>query len=185
MHREPYVPLLPLTPPCTPSLPLLTPLHTLYTPFTHPLHPLEPPCSLRCDFFTECLAERRVELCEGARVILLANLDLDAEGEQKLCNGSLGLVGPPPPPHEVRWPRANTPSSPTLVSPPRRPRPPSHPLESVTHPLTHPQVMAAVDAKLGELAEKQQQVQEQLNGGGSERSRDSLLARVRFLRLSP
>ena len=45
--------------------------------------------------------------------------------------------------------------------------------------------MAAVEAKLGELAEKQQQVQEQLNGGSSERSRDSLLARVRFLRLSP
>ena len=45
--------------------------------------------------------------------------------------------------------------------------------------------MAAVDAKLGELAEKQQQVQEQLNGGASERSRDSLLARVRLLRLPP
>ena len=45
--------------------------------------------------------------------------------------------------------------------------------------------MAAVEAKLGELAEKQQQVQEQLNSGAMERSRDSLLARVRLPRLSP
>ena len=42
--------------------------------------------------------------------------------------------------------------------------------------------MAAVEAKLGELAEKQQQVQEQLNSGAMERSRDSLLARVRLPR---
>eukprot|EP00965_Chrysotila_dentata_P052724 1749080-Pleurochrysis_carterae.AAC.1 len=28
-------------------------------------------------FFADCLAERRVELCEGARVILLFNLDLE------------------------------------------------------------------------------------------------------------
>ena len=92
-------------------------------------------------------------------------------------------MGPPPPPHEVRWPRAYTPSSPTLLSSPLAP--PHTPFAPFTHPLTHPQVMAAVEAKLGELAEKQQQVQEQLNGGASERSRDSLLARVRFLRLSP
>jgi len=44
--------------------------------------------------------------------------------------------------------------------------------------------MAAVEAKLGELAEKQQQVQEQLNSGAMERSRDSLLARVRLPRLT-
>ena len=45
--------------------------------------------------------------------------------------------------------------------------------------------MAAVEAKLGELAEKQQQVQEQLNSGAMERSRDSLLARVRLPRPRP
>jgi len=95
------------------------------------------PCSRRCDFFTECLAERRVELCEGARVILLANLDLDAEGEQKLCNGSLGLVGPPPPPHEARWPRANTRSSPAPACPPRLSSPPPHTrLQPLALPLT-------------------------------------------------
>ena len=52
-------------------------------------------------FFGDCLAEKRVILCEGARVILLHNLDLDADGELKLCNGSLGVVGPPPTPDEV------------------------------------------------------------------------------------
>ena len=52
-------------------------------------------------FFGDCLAERRVELCESARVILLFNLDLDAEGDQKLCNGSLGIVGAPPTSEEV------------------------------------------------------------------------------------
>jgi len=52
-------------------------------------------------FFGDCLAERRVDLCESARVILLFNLDLDAEGEQKLCNGSLGLVGGEPTREEV------------------------------------------------------------------------------------
>ena len=65
-----------------------------------------------------------MELCEGARVILLSNLDLEAEGDQKLCNGSLGLVGPPPPLDEV---------------------------------------LAAVEAKLHDLAEKQQQVRQQRN----------------------
>jgi hypothetical protein len=35
------------------------------------------------------------------RVILLFNLDLDAEGENKLCNGSLGVVGAMPTPEEV------------------------------------------------------------------------------------
>ena len=74
-------------------------------------------------------------------------------------------------------------SHPPLLYP--SPRTPSHTLAPLTHPLSLTQVMAAVEAKLGELAEKQQQVQEQLNGGASERSRDSLLARVRFLRLSP
>ena len=52
-------------------------------------------------FFGDCLAERRIDLCEGARVILLTNLDLEAEGDQKLCNGSLGLVGPLPSCDEV------------------------------------------------------------------------------------
>ena len=47
-------------------------------------------------FFGDCLAERRIDLCEGARVILLHNLDLEAEGDQKLCNGSLGVVLPMP-----------------------------------------------------------------------------------------
>ena len=53
-------------------------------------------------FFGDCLAERRIDLCESARVILLTNLDLEAEGDQKLCNGSLGLVGPLPSCDEVR-----------------------------------------------------------------------------------
>ena len=56
----------------------------------------EPGC-----FFGDCLAERRVELCEAARVILLYNLDLEAEGPLKLCNGSLGVVGPMPSAEEV------------------------------------------------------------------------------------
>ena len=53
-------------------------------------------------FFGDCLAEKRIDLCEGARVILLYNLDLDAEGDQKLCNGSLGVVSSPPTHEEVR-----------------------------------------------------------------------------------
>lgn len=53
-------------------------------------------------FFGDCLAERRVDLCEGARVILLYNLDLDADADQKLCNGSLGAIGPMPTAEEVR-----------------------------------------------------------------------------------
>lgn len=32
----------------------------------------------------------RTTLVEGARVMLLVNLDLEAEGQLKLCNGSLG-----------------------------------------------------------------------------------------------
>jgi len=52
-------------------------------------------------FYGDCLAERRVELCEGARVILLVNLDLDAQTEHKLCNGSLGVVAAMPEPAEV------------------------------------------------------------------------------------
>ena len=52
-------------------------------------------------FFGDCLAEKRVDLCESARVILLFNLDLDSEGEQKLCNGSLGVVVAPPTHEEV------------------------------------------------------------------------------------
>eukprot|EP00962_Isochrysis_galbana_P027098 scaffold8477_cov112-Isochrysis_galbana.AAC.13 len=52
-----------------------------------PVSPPPPPQStrewlLRQDkgsFYGDCLAERRVELCEGARVILLVNLDLDAQ----------------------------------------------------------------------------------------------------------
>ena len=55
----------------------------------------------RGSFFGDCLAERRVELCEAARVILLYNLDLEAEGPLKLCNGSLGVVGPMPSAEEV------------------------------------------------------------------------------------
>ena len=95
-------------------------------------------------FFHDCLAERRVELCEGARVILLTNLDLEAEADQKLCNGSLGVVGPHPPQHEV---------------------------------------VAALEAKLAELAEKGQAAQEQLDAGSNERSREMLLGRVRFFEL--
>ena len=60
-------------------------------------------------FFGDCLAEKRVILCEGARVILLHNLDLDADGELKLCNGSLSVVGPPPTPDRWRW-RSGSPS---------------------------------------------------------------------------
>ena len=53
-------------------------------------------------FFGDCLAERRIDLCESARVILLFNLDLESEGDQKLCNGSLGVVLAPPSREEVR-----------------------------------------------------------------------------------
>ena len=52
-------------------------------------------------FFGDCLAEKRVELTESTRVILLFNLDLDSEGDQKLCNGSLGVVTTPPSQEEV------------------------------------------------------------------------------------
>ena len=42
-------------------------------------------------FFEEdCPAEKRTTLVEGARVMLLVNLDLDADGQDKLVNGSLG-----------------------------------------------------------------------------------------------
>jgi ATP-dependent DNA helicase PIF1 len=46
-------------------------------------------------FFTkDCPADKRVSLEEGARVMLLVNLDLEAKGEEKLVNGTLGtLVG--------------------------------------------------------------------------------------------
>ena len=54
-------------------------------------------------FFGDCLAERRVDLCEGARVILLFNLDLEAEADQKLCNGSLGVCGAAPAFEEVSF----------------------------------------------------------------------------------
>ncbi|KAL1520085.1 hypothetical protein AB1Y20_023560 [Prymnesium parvum] len=53
-------------------------------------------------FFGDCMAEKRIELCEGARVILVYNVDLDASSEAKLCNGSLGVVAPPPTDEEVR-----------------------------------------------------------------------------------
>lgn len=39
-----------------------------------------------------CPHEKRTALCDGARVILLTNLDLDAPGDQKLVNGSLGTM---------------------------------------------------------------------------------------------
>ena len=68
---------------------------------------------------------------------------------------------------------------------PASPRHPSHAPPTPSPPPHIAQVMAAVEAKLAELAEKQQQVQEQLNSGAMERSRDSLLARVRLPRLSP
>ena len=38
-------------------------------------------------FYADCMAEKRIELCESARVILLYNLDLDSVGELKLKNG--------------------------------------------------------------------------------------------------
>lgn len=47
------------------------------------------------------LAKRLHSCGQGARVILLHNLDLEAAGEAKLCNGSLGVVGPFPTEEEV------------------------------------------------------------------------------------
>jgi hypothetical protein len=95
-------------------------------------------------FFGDCLAERRIDLCETARVILLFNLDLDAEAELKLCNGSLGVVGPAP---------------------------------------TREEVLAALEAKLGELAQQQAAAEEQQQGAHDERAREVLIARSSYYRL--
>ena len=43
-------------------------------------------------FAKDCPAEKRVTLVEGARVMLLTNLDLEAKGQEKLVNGSLGTL---------------------------------------------------------------------------------------------
>ena len=42
------------------------------------------------DFYKESLCEKVTRMCTGTRCILLVNLDLDSE--QKLCNGSLGVM---------------------------------------------------------------------------------------------
>ena len=140
-------------------------------------------------FFGDCLAERRIDLCEGARVILLTNLDLEAEGDQKLCNGSLGLVGPLPSCDEVRAADC-TPIARGLhadcTQTARRLHALSEQIRSmgVRSPRRAPvskQVRLAVEARLGEIDQQLEVLHEQSRGADTDRSREQLLGRLRYM----
>jgi ATP-dependent DNA helicase PIF1 len=47
---------------------------------------------LRHSFFRTCMAPHTLQLCEGAQVMLLKNLDLTSDPERPLMNGSIGVV---------------------------------------------------------------------------------------------